>query len=112
MTLPFVCVFVRYYETPVKIIIQLFNLLLKAHKLEARSQVKEAFDVLLPVLKARPEVITPSAPFLLLLLRLILVADGRVESSVPRGHEALRPGGVRYLHESDGSRSSHRCALP
>ncbi|KAI9209824.1 uncharacterized protein BJ171DRAFT_609195 [Polychytrium aggregatum] len=45
--------FIREYETPPKIVTQTFVALLKAHQTEGRALVKQALDVLVPVLPKR-----------------------------------------------------------
>eukprot|EP01135_Chromosphaera_perkinsii_P011002 Nk52_evm36s2309 gene=Nk52_evmTU36s2309 len=48
-----VCRFIEAYETPQKLILQVYNALLRAYQPEARPLVKEAFEILLPVLPKR-----------------------------------------------------------
>eukprot|EP00026_Physarum_polycephalum_P000015 Phypoly_transcript_00015.p1 GENE.Phypoly_transcript_00015~~Phypoly_transcript_00015.p1 ORF type:complete len:3639 (+),score=586.09 Phypoly_transcript_00015:159-11075(+) len=48
-----VCRFIEAYETPPKIILQVYVALLRSFQLEARSLVRQALDILTPALKRR-----------------------------------------------------------
>lgn len=48
-----ICYFIRSYDTPLKIAIQIYNQLLKAHQNEGKALVTQALEVLAPVLPAR-----------------------------------------------------------
>ncbi|EXJ93628.1 transformation/transcription domain-associated protein [Capronia coronata CBS 617.96] len=48
-----ICYFIRSYDTPAKIAIQIYNQLLKAHQNEGKALVTQALEVLAPVLPAR-----------------------------------------------------------
>lgn len=48
-----VCRFIEAYETPAKIILQVYVALLRSFQLEARSLVRQALDILTPALKKR-----------------------------------------------------------
>eukprot|EP01133_Synstelium_polycarpum_P011916 gene11916-13884_t len=47
------CRFIEAYETPAKIVLQVYVQLLKAFQVEAKHLVKQALDILVPVLKTR-----------------------------------------------------------
>ncbi|RMZ92452.1 hypothetical protein DV736_g312, partial [Chaetothyriales sp. CBS 134916] len=47
------CYFIRSYETPAKIAIQIYNQLLKAHQNEGKALVTQALEVLAPILPDR-----------------------------------------------------------
>ncbi|KAJ1847831.1 transcription-associated protein 1, partial [Coemansia sp. RSA 486] len=51
--------FIAAFDTPPKIILQAYSSLLKAHQVESRFLVRQALDILLPVLPIR---LMPSAP--------------------------------------------------
>jgi len=48
-----ICYFIRAYETPTKIAIQIYNQLLKAHQNEGKTLVTQALKVLAPILPVR-----------------------------------------------------------
>ncbi|OAP64606.1 hypothetical protein AYL99_00578 [Fonsecaea erecta] len=48
-----ICYFIRSYDTPPKIAVQIYNQLLKAHQNEGKALVTQALEVLAPVLPAR-----------------------------------------------------------
>ncbi|OQU96918.1 hypothetical protein CLAIMM_02931 isoform 2 [Cladophialophora immunda] len=48
-----ICYFIRSYDTPPKIVVQIYNQLLKAHQNEGKALVTQALEVLAPVLPAR-----------------------------------------------------------
>lgn len=48
-----ICYFIRSYDTPIKIAVQIYNQLLKAHQNEGKTLVTQALEVLAPVLPAR-----------------------------------------------------------
>ncbi|RVX66256.1 hypothetical protein B0A52_10183 [Exophiala mesophila] len=48
-----ICYFIRSYETPPKIAVQIYNQLLKAHQNEGKVLVSQALEVLAPVLPIR-----------------------------------------------------------
>ena len=48
-----ICYFIRSYDTPTKIAVQIYNQLLKAHQNEGKALVTQALEVLAPVLPAR-----------------------------------------------------------
>ncbi|EXJ60873.1 transformation/transcription domain-associated protein [Cladophialophora yegresii CBS 114405] len=48
-----ICYFIRSYDTPMKIAVQIYNQLLKAHQNEGKALVTQALEVLAPVLPAR-----------------------------------------------------------
>eukprot|EP00158_Paraphelidium_tribonemae_P010007 Partr_v1_DN29030_c0_g2_i1_m58788 putative Transformation transcription domain-associated protein len=72
--------FIREYETPPKIIIQVFVSLLRAYQSEARVLVKQALDVMNPALPIRlPEDdMSPPSPPWIRWTRKILVDDGHL----------------------------------
>ncbi|RMZ78746.1 hypothetical protein DV737_g3746, partial [Chaetothyriales sp. CBS 132003] len=47
------CYFIRSYETPTKIVVQIYNQLLKAHQNEGKALVTQALEVLAPILPDR-----------------------------------------------------------
>lgn len=48
-----ICYFIRSYETPAKIAMQIYNQLLKAHQNEGKTLVTQALEVLAPILPTR-----------------------------------------------------------
>ena len=48
-----ICYFIRSYDTPAKIAVQIYNQLLKAHQNEGKALVTQALEVLAPVLPVR-----------------------------------------------------------
>ena len=48
-----ICYFIRSYETPTKIAMQIYNQLLKAHQNEGKTLVTQALEVLAPILPTR-----------------------------------------------------------
>ncbi|KEF63414.1 transformation/transcription domain-associated protein [Exophiala aquamarina CBS 119918] len=48
-----ICYFIRSYETPPKVAVQIYNQLLKAHQNEGKALVAQALEVLAPVLPLR-----------------------------------------------------------
>ncbi|KAJ1799692.1 transcription-associated protein 1, partial [Coemansia sp. RSA 2598] len=54
--------FIAAFDTPPKIILQAYSSLLKAHQVESRFLVRQALDILLPVLPIRLMPSTPQGP--------------------------------------------------
>ncbi|KAF4320465.1 hypothetical protein BBI17_002543 [Phytophthora kernoviae] len=48
-----VCRFISVYDTPPKIVLQVYVALLRTHEMDARFLVRKAFDILLPALPSR-----------------------------------------------------------
>ena len=48
-----VCRFIAQYDTPPKIILQVYVALLRSHKPESKALVKKALDILVPALRKR-----------------------------------------------------------
>ena len=72
-----VCRFIEAYETPPKIVLQVFVPLLRAHQSEAKHLVKEALDILMPTLNARlSESNTGAFPTWTHCTRKIIIEDG------------------------------------
>ncbi|RLN59051.1 hypothetical protein BBJ29_003112 [Phytophthora kernoviae] len=55
-----VCRFISVYDTPPKIVLQVYVALLRTHEMDARFLVRKAFDILLPALPSR----LPSSEFI------------------------------------------------
>lgn len=74
-----IATFLEKYESPSKIIVQIYVALLKAHQPEARSLVREALDILTPALPLRVAVPVPEGetgpPYWAKWTRRILVED-------------------------------------
>ncbi|KAH6600577.1 hypothetical protein BASA50_002141 [Batrachochytrium salamandrivorans] len=73
--------FIREYETPVKIVSQIYVALLRAHQAEGRILVKQALDTLLPVLPLRlanPVGERARMPLYVQWIRKIVVEEGHV----------------------------------
>ncbi|KAJ3100237.1 hypothetical protein HDU97_002421, partial [Phlyctochytrium planicorne] len=70
--------FIEQYDTPSKIVIQIFVALLRAHQLEGRMLVKQALDILIPVLPRRIPVTANDSrvPLWVRWTRKIIVEDG------------------------------------
>ncbi|OZJ06116.1 hypothetical protein BZG36_01053 [Bifiguratus adelaidae] len=70
--------FIAAYDTPSKLVIQVYFALLRAHQLEARTLVKQALDVLTPVLPKRIPATEQDAKFPMWVraTRRVLVEDG------------------------------------
>ncbi len=65
-----VCRFIEAYETPPKIILQVYVALLRAFQPEARSLVRQALDILTPALEKRV-IRSLSPPFYIFIYRVI-----------------------------------------
>ncbi|KAM0751100.1 hypothetical protein T439DRAFT_380110 [Meredithblackwellia eburnea MCA 4105] len=57
-----IAVFLEQYDSPFKILIQIYSGLLKSHQPEARALVREALDVLTNAFLSRPTTATPTGP--------------------------------------------------
>lgn len=69
--------FIRHYDTPSKIVIQIYVALLKAHQHEGRALVTQALELIAPVLKKRvPNVSDPRYPIWARWPRRILSEEG------------------------------------
>ncbi|KAL7273085.1 transcription-associated protein 1 [Rhizina undulata] len=69
--------FIKHYDTPSKIVIQIYVALLKAHQHEARALVTQALELLAPVLKKRvPNASDPRYPIWARWPRRILSEEG------------------------------------
>ncbi|KAL5037675.1 transcription-associated protein 1 [Batrachochytrium dendrobatidis] len=73
--------FIREYETPVKIVSQIYVALLRAHQAEGRILVKQALDTLLPVLPIRLASSTGERarmPLFVQWIRKVVVEEGHI----------------------------------
>ena len=95
-----IATFLERYESPAKIVLQIYNALLKAHQPEARQLVREALDVLGPALPKRipPGPSGVPAPSWALLTRKALVEDSsstpllvNIYQLIVRQHELFYP---------------------
>ncbi|RPB12496.1 hypothetical protein P167DRAFT_506485 [Morchella conica CCBAS932] len=69
--------FIKHYDTPSKIVIQIYVALLKAHQHEGRALVTQALELIAPVLKKRvPNVSDPRYPIWARWPRRILSEEG------------------------------------
>ncbi|KAK4700569.1 transformation/transcription domain-associated protein, partial [Phenoliferia sp. Uapishka_3] len=57
-----IAVFLEQYDSPFKILIQIYTGLLKSHQPEARAMVREALDVLTAAFLSRPATVQESSP--------------------------------------------------
>ncbi|KAJ3191208.1 hypothetical protein HK101_007980 [Irineochytrium annulatum] len=83
--------FIEQYDTPSKIVIQIFVALLRAHQAEGRVLVKQALDILIPVLPRR---ITTTAndsriPTWVRWTRKIIVEEGNTSSQLVTIYQLL-----------------------
>ncbi|CAO3681372.1 unnamed protein product [Umbelopsis ramanniana] len=82
--------FIAAYDTPSKIVIQIYAALLRAHQSEARTLVKQGLDILAPVL---PQRITATAadhfPTWVRLTRRVVVEDGHSVSQLVNVYQLL-----------------------
>ncbi|KAJ3116271.1 hypothetical protein HDU96_010045 [Phlyctochytrium bullatum] len=76
--------FIEQFDTPSKIVIQIFVALLRAHQLEGRMLVKQALDILIPVLPRRIPVTANDSriPLWVRWTRKIIVEDGHSMSQL------------------------------
>lgn len=71
-----VCRFIEAYETPAKIVLQVFVALLRCHQPEARQLVRKALDILTPALTSRLPVGDPRFPTWIRWTRKIMIEEG------------------------------------
>ncbi|RUP49800.1 hypothetical protein BC936DRAFT_141434 [Jimgerdemannia flammicorona] len=85
--------FIAAYETPSKIVIQIYAALLRAHQAEARTLVKQGLDILAPVLPKRianvSNMAEPKYPMWVRLTRKVLVEDGHSVSQLVNVYQLL-----------------------
>lgn len=82
--------FIAAYDTPSKIVIQIYAALLRAHQSEARTLVKQGLDILAPVLPKR--INNPAEikyPMWARLTRKVLVEDGHSVSQLVNVYQLL-----------------------
>ncbi|KAJ3211873.1 hypothetical protein HDU67_004198 [Dinochytrium kinnereticum] len=83
--------FIEQFDTPSKIVIQIFVALLRAHQLEGRMLVKQALDILIPVLPRRIAVTANDSriPLWVRWTRKIIVEDGHSLSQLVTIYQLL-----------------------
>lgn len=72
----FVCRFIETFETPEKIILQVYVALLKAHQEEAKSLVRDALDILVPTLGVKLSKPNDPSPIWVKWTKKIFVEEG------------------------------------
>lgn len=82
--------FIAAYDTPSKIVIQIYAALLRAHQSDARSLVKQGLDILAPVLPQRiTATATDNNPTWVRLTRRVVVEDGHSVSQLVNVYQLL-----------------------
>ena len=71
-----IATFLERYDSPGRIILQIYAALLRAHQNEARSLVREALDILAPALPKRIATAPETTPFWAKWTRKILIEEG------------------------------------
>lgn len=71
-----IATFLERYESPGRIVLQIYAALLRAHQAEARSLVREALDILAPALPKRIPTAPDATPFWVKWTRKILIEEG------------------------------------
>eukprot|EP01098_Paradermamoeba_levis_P001622 TRINITY_DN11891_c0_g1_i1.p1 TRINITY_DN11891_c0_g1~~TRINITY_DN11891_c0_g1_i1.p1 ORF type:complete len:540 (+),score=125.67 TRINITY_DN11891_c0_g1_i1:140-1621(+) len=71
-----VCRFIEAYDTPPKIILQVYVTLLRAYPPETRTLVKQALDILTPALKRRLPAGDPKYPMWIKCTKKVIVEEG------------------------------------